>query len=127
VQSAHKGIGTQGGWSSQDAILVAKLEPSGVRGDEMAEITVPSGVRWVQLVLDVPPALHGKTQVQLLDDTGHVVTAASGVEPQQINGKRVLIATFSAQFFPTANYFVDVVGEGPAATHARYALKVLVR
>lgn len=127
LEAARREAGASGNWSSQDAIIVAKLEPAGARGGELAEIPVPKGVRGVQLILDIPPGLPGKAQVRLLNDSGQVITTASGVEPQEIGGKRVLIATFSAQYFPSANYFIEVLGEGPGSAHSRYSLKVLSR
>jgi hypothetical protein len=118
---------SQGAWSSQDAIVLARLQPAGERGGQLAEITVPKGVRAVQLVFDVPPDWPGKAQVQLLNDSGQVITTAFGIEPQEIGGKRLLIATFSTQYFLNANYFIEVVSEGPNPTRVRYALKVLGR
>lgn len=125
LEAARQGAAA-GKWSSQDAIVVAKLEPV-IRGGELAEITVPSGVRGVQLILNAPAGLKAKAQIRLLNDAGQVITTISGIEPQEIGGKRVLIATFPAQYFPSANYFVDVAGESPGSAHVRYALKILGR
>lgn len=125
IETVHQqGGSTQQGWSAQDAIVIAQLAPAGSRGGELAEIVVPAGVRGVQVVLQVPAALQGKATVQLLNDSGQVITTVSDLDPQEIGNKHVLVTTIPIESLRSANYFIQVTGTQPYPVTVRYSLKV---
>jgi hypothetical protein len=113
-----------GGWSAQDPVVIAELDPGNVRGGELPEIFVPSGVRGVQFFLRVPVNVQGKVSVQLLNDEGHVLDTTSGIDPQELGPRRVVVTIFPTEHLGTGNYFLEVRGTQNASTRLRYSVKV---
>jgi hypothetical protein len=120
----HESGGETGGWSTQDALVLASLMPAGSRGGELQAISVPEGVRAVQFSLQVPADFREKVQVELLNDRNEVITTLSGISPQRIGNKEVIIATLASHYLGRGNYFLRVQGRQPESVRLIYSFNV---
>ncbi|HEV2991889.1 MAG TPA: hypothetical protein VG759_25860 [Candidatus Angelobacter sp.] len=112
------------GWGSQDALVVASLQPGGARSGGLQEISVPSGVRAAQFSLPAPADLRGEALVDLLNDNNQVITTLAGVYPQKIGDKEMLIVTFPREYLPRGNYFLRVRGRMSDSIPNKFSFKV---
>jgi hypothetical protein len=111
-------------WTSQDALVLASLLPGVSRGEKLQEIRVLAGIRAVQFFLQVPASLHDEIPVELLNDAGHVITAVSGIRPQNIGNNNVIVLTLSRENLPNGNYFLKIGARQSNSIQLRYPFKI---
>jgi hypothetical protein len=111
-------------WTSQDAVVLANLAPGVSRGEKLQEIRVPTGIRAVQFSLQVPADLQDELSLELLNDAGQMITTVSGIRPQNIGNKNVVIATLAREHLKSGNYFLKIGGRQSNSTQLRYAFKI---
>lgn len=120
----HNTSGPANAWRSQDAVVLANLLPGVSRGERLQEIRVPTGIRAVQFSLQVPADLQDELSLELLNDAGQVITTVSGIRPQNIGNKNVIIATLAREHLKNGNYFLKIGSRQSNSTQLRYAFKI---
>jgi len=105
-------------------LLVAKLSPGGLRGTGLRRISIPDGVRAVQFALPVPKTVQGNLLVELLNDSGAVITSMHHIERQLLGGQTVAIVPIPTEYMKTGNYFLRVTSEESPTIKFRYPFQV---
>ena len=111
-------------WASQDAVVLASLLPGVSRGEKLQEIRVPAGIRAVQFSLQVPADLHDEVRVELLNDASQVITAVSGIRPQNIGNHNLIVITLARENLPNGNYFLKIGARQSNSIQLRYSFKI---
>ena len=112
-------------WASQDAVVLADLVPGVSRGEKLQEIRVPTGIRAIQFSLQIPADLGDEVVLELLNDTGQVITAVPGARSQNIDNKTVIIVTLPRERLKNGNYFLKISPKQSNSTQLRYSFKIL--
>lgn len=105
-------------------LLVAKLLPGDSRGPGLPRISIAEGIVAVQFSLLVPKTVPSKTLVELLNDSGKVITSLRQFELHLVGNQRVVIATIRREYLNPGNYFLRVTSEQSPGLELRYPFQV---
>lgn len=105
-------------------LLVEKLSPGAPRGPGLPKVSIPDGIRAVQFSLQISKTVRGSTLIELLNDSGAVITSFPHRELQSVGGHQVVIATISREYLNPGNYFLRVTSEQSPSTEFRYSFQI---